>query len=235
MAPIKELRFPKLELEAATLGAELARSCESEMTTTISSRHFWTDRSATFGWIQHKQRQKMYIANRLNKMHENFNPDNRRHIPGRINPADHGTRDLTPTDIPKLWLQLPDFLSTPQDSWKFAEDSDSHICATQATQIQTPVIEVEKFSRWSRLLNSTRMVFQAIRRFKAKVRTKRQNESPETSNTDIFASDENRARNYLIKMSQKEFFPGTNSALLKGHNLKKGDKLTPFTLFLDDD
>ena len=78
-------------------------------------------------------------------------------------------------------------------------------------------------------------MFQAIRRFKAKLRTRRQNESPETSNNDIFASDEKRARNYLIKMSQNELFSKSISALLKGDNLEKGDKLTPFTPFLDDD
>ena len=168
LAPIKQLSIPKLELEAATLGAELAGFSENEMTITIKMKHFWTDSTAILRWIQSKQRQKIYIANRLTKNHENSNPDNWRHIPGKMNPADHGTRGLNPSDIQKLWLQPPDFLSTPQDFWIFAEDSDPHICATQATQIQTPVVEVEKFSTWSRLLNSTRMVFQAISRFKAK-------------------------------------------------------------------
>ena len=79
------------------------------------------------------------------------------------------------------------------------------------------------------------MVFRAIGRFKAKIRTRRQNESPEISNNDIFASDEKRARNYLIKMSQNELFSGTISAPLKGDNLEKGDKLMPFLPFLDDD
>ena len=71
VAPIKQLSIPKLELEAATLGAELAGFCESEMTTTISSKHLWTDSTATPGWIQSKQKQKMHIANRLTKIHEN--------------------------------------------------------------------------------------------------------------------------------------------------------------------
>ena len=31
------------------------------------------------------------------------NPENWRHIPGKINPADHGTRGLKPSDITKLW------------------------------------------------------------------------------------------------------------------------------------
>ena len=86
VAPIKQLSIPKLELEAATLGAELAGSCESKMTTTISSKHFWTDSTATLGWIQSRQRQKLYISNRLTKVHENSNPDNWRHIPGKMNP-----------------------------------------------------------------------------------------------------------------------------------------------------
>ena len=154
----------------------------------------------------------MNIANRLTKTHENSNPDSWRHIPGKMNPADEGTRGLNPLDIPKLWIQQSDFLSTPQD-WNFAEDSDPTHCATHATQLQTPVIEVESISTWRRLLNSTRMVFQAIRRFKAKLRSRRQNEPPETSNTDNFASDENGAGNYLIKMSQNEIFSGTISSL----------------------
>ena len=147
----------------------------------------------------------MYIANILTKIHEKSNPDNWRHIPGKMNPADHGTRGLNPSDIPKLWLQPPDFLSTPQNSWIFAEDSDPHICATQATQLQTPVVEVEKFSTWCQKLDSTRIVFQAIRRFMAKFRNKRQSESPETSNNDIFASDENKERTTSSKYPKKSF------------------------------
>ena len=49
VAPIKQLSIPELEMEAATLGAKLAGFCENEMTTTISSKHFWTDSTATIG------------------------------------------------------------------------------------------------------------------------------------------------------------------------------------------
>ena len=71
---INQLSIRKLEFEAATLGAELASSCESKMTTTIASKNFWTDSTTKLGWIQSKQRQKMYIANSLSKIHENSNP-----------------------------------------------------------------------------------------------------------------------------------------------------------------
>ena len=193
------------------------------------------ERQNRYTWMDPIQEEAEDVyCQQINQNSREFNPDNWRHIPGKMNPADHGTRDLNPSDIPKLWLQPPDFLSTPQESWFFAADSDPHICATQATQLQTQVVEVENFSTRSRLLNSTRMVFQAIRRFKAKVRTRRQNELLETSINDIFASDEKRARNYLINLFQNKLFSGTISALLKGDNLEKGDKIMPFTPFLDD-
>ena len=118
--------------------------------------------------------------------------------------------------------------------WNFAEDSTPHFCAPQTTQLQTPGIDVENFSTWRRLLDSTRMVFMAIRDFKTKLQTRRPNKSPEISNTDNFASDENKTRNYLIKMSMSEIFSGKISSRLKGSNLKNGDKQMPFTPFLGD-
>ena len=73
VAPIKQLSIAKLDSEAATLGAEQAGFCESEMTTIISSNTFWTDSTATLGWIQSKQRQKMYLAN-IDQNSQKFQP-----------------------------------------------------------------------------------------------------------------------------------------------------------------
>ncbi|XP_075264692.1 uncharacterized protein LOC142356781 [Convolutriloba macropyga] len=46
VAPIKQMSFPKLELEAATLGAELAGFCETEMTIDVKRKKFWSDSTA---------------------------------------------------------------------------------------------------------------------------------------------------------------------------------------------
>ena len=110
VAPIKQLSIPKLELEAATLGAELEGFCETEMTIDVKSKKFWTDSTAVLSWIKSKNRQKMYIANRLNKIAENSNKDDWRHVPRKMNPADHGTRGLAPSDLQKLWITAPSFL-----------------------------------------------------------------------------------------------------------------------------
>ena len=57
VAPIKHTSIPKLELEAATMGAELASFVVTEMTLNFSSVHFWTDSTATLGWINSDKRQ----------------------------------------------------------------------------------------------------------------------------------------------------------------------------------
>ena len=80
MAPIKQMSIPKLELESATLGAELAGFCETEMTIEVKSKKFWTDSTAALSWIKSKDRQKMYIAKRLNKIADNSNKDDWRHL-----------------------------------------------------------------------------------------------------------------------------------------------------------
>ena len=70
VAPIKQMSIPKLELEAAILGGKLAGFCETEMTIDVKTKKFWTDSTAVFSWIKSKDRQKKYIANRLNKIWE---------------------------------------------------------------------------------------------------------------------------------------------------------------------
>ena len=56
VAPIKQLSIPKLKFEAATLDAELAGFCETEMTIDVMSKKFWTDSTAVLNWIKSKDR-----------------------------------------------------------------------------------------------------------------------------------------------------------------------------------
>ena len=49
VAPIKTTIIPKLELEAAFMGAELASFVRNEMTANFDKIQFWTDSMATLG------------------------------------------------------------------------------------------------------------------------------------------------------------------------------------------
>ncbi|XP_075265931.1 uncharacterized protein LOC142358417 [Convolutriloba macropyga] len=98
VAPIKQASTPKLELEAATRGAQLVSFLVSEMTLKISSVHFWTDSTATLGWTKSNKRQKRFVANRVKQILEHSNAQDWKHISGNFNPADHGTRGLKPAE-----------------------------------------------------------------------------------------------------------------------------------------
>ena len=99
VAPIKQTIIPKLELEAATMGAELASFVVTELTLYFSSVHFWTESTATFEWINSDKRQKVFVTNRVNKILEHSKAEEWKHIPGKFKPADHGTRGLKPSEL----------------------------------------------------------------------------------------------------------------------------------------
>ena len=52
---------------------------------------------------------------------------------------------------------------------------------------------------------------------------------------DDFAADDNKARNFFLRISQSTHFKDTDSRLQSGLNLDRKDKLLPYTPFLDSD
>ena len=51
-----------------------------------------------------------------------------KHIPGKFNPADHGTKGLKPTELEEKWLQGPKFLFQDPEHWNF--DQTNFLTAT---------------------------------------------------------------------------------------------------------
>ena len=86
VAPIKQTSAPKLDLELATIGAELAGFVAAAMTMNFSSVHFSMDSTATLGWINSDKRQKVFVANRDNKILHNSRVEEWKHIPVKSNP-----------------------------------------------------------------------------------------------------------------------------------------------------
>ena len=201
------------------------------MTKDMKSKKFWTDSTAVLSWIKSKDRQKMYIANRLNKIAENSNKDDRRHVPGKRNPADHGTRGLAPCDLQKLWITAPSFLIKPESEWTFSSDKTAQTYATQVDvkTSEKPLVDPNRFSNWPRLLGTIRTVFRALRVLKMLIKR----DVP--CDLDDFADDENKARSILLRISQSTHFKDTVSRLQSGLPLDKKDKLLPYTPFLDSD
>ena len=189
VAPIKTTTIPKLELEAAAMGAELASFVRSEMTAHFDKIQFWTDSMATLGWIKSTKHQKVFVANRIANILANSKSEKWNFVPGKINPADHGTRGLSLTDLKEKWLSAPKFLlENPVPNFQ----RDQQVTATNVlgTQTSSTVIGTDDFSSWNKLMRRTETVMKAVNIFRKR---------PVTNSYED-------ARRHLLRQSQHKTF-----------------------------
>jgi hypothetical protein len=89
LAP-KTISIPKLELNAALLGARLLRTVHSTLEPNIRRRKLWTDSSTVRNWIRATAAYyQIFLSNRIREITQ---PEEWRFIPGKLNPADLATR-----------------------------------------------------------------------------------------------------------------------------------------------
>ena len=131
------------------------------------------------------------------------------------------SRGIDPDELPKLWLTPPSFLFEPKDSWNNIL-SEEKTNVTTIQQTVKPVIDVERFSKWTKLLKATAQVF----RFLSILKTKKKRA--------LNCTDIEKSRNHLLQASQQNSF-GTSINLLKQKkSLPAKDKLLQFSPFFRD-
>ena len=85
--------IPRLELQAALLGARLAKSLADELEIPILKRNFWSDSIMVLRWICTEPCTKQtFVANRLGELNELSKTSEWRWVPSSLNPADDATR-----------------------------------------------------------------------------------------------------------------------------------------------
>ena len=118
VAPVKPLSIPRLELQAAVLSVRLACMIQKEHDYEVSSTYYWSDSSAVIGQIHgESKRHPAFTANRLSEILDTSEPQQWRHCPGKLNPADDGSRGLRADAITSncRWLNGPAFLLLSED------------------------------------------------------------------------------------------------------------------------
>lgn len=172
VAPLKVTSIPRLELQAAVLGARMAAAVKQEHQQTPESTTFWTDSRTTLTWIRTGSRSyKPYVAHRVAAIEENSVASEWRWVPTKMNNADDATRNV-PEDFDKdhRWFHGPEFLYDHPDTWP-ADDNTPVISGEEKTyslnqvrkaRLQESLPDVTRFSNWSRFLRSTARVLQFI-------------------------------------------------------------------------
>ena len=213
LAPMKAVSIPRLELQAACLAATMERNLRDEIVDLeICHTTFWSDSRIVLAYIYNTTRRfHVFVSNRISLIHQHSVPSQWRHVPGMENPADILTRGVTASQMPGVWFNGPQFLSTHKSEWQLDDLATAEIpvgdpevkkcMMTQqiipATLEHHPVDRLlQYYSDWNKLRRATAWIM--------KVRLKLLGRD---SNAHITASDIALAEKILISHVQHTAYP----------------------------
>nr|XP_041632380.1 uncharacterized protein LOC121502738 [Drosophila kikkawai] len=120
VAPLKPISLPRMELMAAVLGLRLAKFLESELSTKIEKRIFWTDARDVLYWIKsYARKYPQFVGLRIGEILEGSEIEDWRWVPSEQNVADEGTKWTKKSEINSSgrWFTGPEFLLQGESQW----------------------------------------------------------------------------------------------------------------------
>ena len=75
----------------------------------ITNLYYWSDSTTVLHWLNNQGTLSVFVRNRIKKIHE-LSEGLWQHVPTAENPADLGTKPVTPTKLGTLWLKGPSYL-----------------------------------------------------------------------------------------------------------------------------
>ncbi|XP_033124561.1 uncharacterized protein LOC117122898, partial [Anneissia japonica] len=223
VTPLKRMTIPRLELTAAMVSARIARILREELKYPNLVEPFWSDSKVALGYISNESRRfHVFVANRVQTIHNLSEPTQWHYIASEENPADIASRGSSVEELLDcdLWWQGPKFLS--ELIYKIEDyppepihDTDVEVkrVRVQATHVSVQTIPemLKRYSSWSR---ASRVLALCIV-FSYKCRSWK-------ISGDLTTQDIDRAKKLMVKATQ--------------HNqYKELDKLTRLDPVVDQD
>lgn len=256
VAPLNAISIPRLELMAAITGLRLALSVSSALEIDKDHLIFWSDSANVLWWIRGRSRNfKPFVAHRVGEIQSSSNPAQWKHIPTKLNPADHITRGLTIKDFQcnSLWWNGPAFLKEDLSKWPVSDIAmEKPLCSETREQQQTYLtnkllnknihknfglqnmnkdedwrLQPERFSSWTRLTRIYAWIYRFLNNCRLP-KNKRTNEA-------LSAEEIHDAEMLIIQNVQKNAFPEEYSAITKEKPLPINSKLLKLNPKLDSD
>ncbi|XP_058456353.1 uncharacterized protein LOC131433776 [Malaya genurostris] len=170
VAPLKSLTIPKLELQAAVIGARLLKSICSTHTLPIHQRFVWTDSRTVLSWIVSDQRiYRQFVSVRVGEILTLTSPAEWRWIASMQNVADEATKWGTGPNLEpdSRWFRGSSILYDSQNRWPKQPEvisgtiEERRVCVIQHMKT-VKLISWDRFSRWTRLLRTVGYVLRYV-------------------------------------------------------------------------
>lgn len=120
LTALKAISTPRLELNAARMGAELADKVAKILQREKSQIYYWTDSEIVLCWLtKFPADLQTYVGNRVNIIQELSDVKAWAHVRSADNPADRVSRGMSAEKLITcdLWWKGPGFLAKTEDLW----------------------------------------------------------------------------------------------------------------------
>ena len=113
VAPIRNMTVAKLLMQAAVFGVRLREVILEEHDIEVDRIVHWTDSTTVLQWLHaSNNKQPVFVADRVAEKSRSSTIHQRRHVEGKLNPADIGTRGMTVEALKEVdWLTGPAWLT----------------------------------------------------------------------------------------------------------------------------
>ncbi|XP_071519115.1 uncharacterized protein [Panulirus ornatus] len=204
IAPIREITTPRLEICAAVLSARLRKVIEKETSFLFNRLLHLTDSMIVRSQIQNESHGfGAFVGTRIAEIQTHTNTNDWWWVATDGNAADYATRPQNPRNLgsESAWQRGPHYLTLPIDQWpidkpciKELPDKNRVSLQCNIKQEVTPMMNIERFSCYKRMIKNTAIILCIIRKktFRGILHT-------------LTADDVRKAERYWVKMVQREF------------------------------
>lgn len=221
LSTIKPVSIPRLELIACELGAKLIGNVRDTIDMTDIITYMWSDSSNA--WIKRNENWQIFVFNRVKKIREYSRPEEWRHIPGNLNPADLPSRGCTSKQLLNCrWWEGPDWLRHPEEYWPKSDiNCDENIVMSEKKKVVVSHLVQETDShRYFQYFSRFRRVVRMVAWMRRWITYKRSQHS--RGKKELTIEEEKEAEKSIRKMVQNEHFTA-NKGIIKQLRAVKDD------------
>lgn len=178
VTPLKPITIPRLKLTAALVSTRVSDQLKKELHLDNATNTYWTDSKVVLGYVNNESRRfHIFVANRVQEIHERTTPSQWRYVNTSSNPADLASRGINVSDLSNsAWINGPDFLWKDEHNWPAASqtlelpDNDPEIkkvtalATTSADTFANLKERLEYFSNWHKVKKAVALCIRYIRK-----------------------------------------------------------------------